>query len=277
MADEERSALDEFFKTVTRIQSGIRQIETLTEDIKAKHSEALLNTDVEHGKTISAELDRLMGDVTHTSQDVTQGLKFIESRLENFEEKDASPAEYRIQQNQHQQLTHQFFDAMRAYQEAADVYSNKYKEQVKRRIKARYSSSDGRNLTDEEVDNYARQLLEEGKEDAIFQQSRDTLEQIQENHRDILRIEASVRELNQMFADMALLVDEQGELMDDIQYNVERSIAYVERGRQELRSARKHAKKGRRRICCVVCVLVTLSICILIPVYFATKGFGGGD
>ena len=42
-----KGELDDFFTQVKAVQGGIRSIEQCTEDIKAKHSEALLNTDQE--------------------------------------------------------------------------------------------------------------------------------------------------------------------------------------------------------------------------------------
>ena len=37
---------------------------------------------------------------------------------------------------------------------------------------------------------------------------------------DVLKLEESVQELHQMFADFALLADQQGELLDQIEYQV---------------------------------------------------------
>ena len=97
-----------------------------------------------------------------------------------------------------------------------------------------------------QAEKLAAQLLEEGREDAIFQQAQDVLVQVQENHRDILRIEASMRELHQIFAEMAVLVEEQGELMDDIMANVSKSVDYVQKGREELHQAKVNTKQGVR-------------------------------
>jgi Syntaxin len=42
---------------------------------------------------------------------------------------------------------------------------------------------------------------------------------IKEQHKDILELEKSIIELHQIFVDMAALVDAQGELIDQIEYN----------------------------------------------------------
>lgn len=57
-----------------------------------------------------------------------------------------------------------------------------------------------------------------------------------------------------MFYDMALLVDEQGEMIDHIEHNVENAAVHVEIGRTEVRVAvqfqRKNRKVSRLLYCC---------------------------
>lgn len=45
---------------------------------------------------------------------------------------------------------------------------------------------------------------------------------------------------------MAILVEAQGELIDQIEYNVSQSRDYVKRGNEELRLANKYQKKSRK-------------------------------
>lgn len=47
---------------------------------------------------------------------------------------------------------------------------------------------------------------------------------------------------------MAVLVDAQGELLNQIEYNVSKSVAYTSEGVEQLRSAVKLQKRGRKVI-----------------------------
>ena len=49
-----------------------------------------------------------------------------------------------------------------------------------------------------------------------------------------------------MFYDMALLVDEQGEMIDRIEHNVENAAVHVEIGRKEVRVAVQFQRKNRK-------------------------------
>lgn len=46
------------------------------------------------------------------------------------------------------------------------------------------------------------------------------LKEVQDTYRDVRRLEASIIELHKMFMDLALLVDQQGEMLDQIEYQV---------------------------------------------------------
>ena len=49
-----------------------------------------------------------------------------------------------------------------------------------------------------------------------------------------------------MFYDMALLVEEQGEMIDRIEHNVELAAAHVEVGQQNIRRAAEYSRTNRR-------------------------------
>ena len=49
-----------------------------------------------------------------------------------------------------------------------------------------------------------------------------------------------------MFYDMALLVEEQGEMIDRIEHNVENAAVHVQTGKNEIRTAVQFQAKNRR-------------------------------
>jgi syntaxin 1B/2/3 len=66
---------------------------------------------------------------------------------------------------------------------------------------------------------------------AILEQGRgrvlDTLAEIQERNRAVKDLEASLLELHQIFLDMAVLVEAQGEMLDNIEQQVGNAGAYL--------------------------------------------------
>ena len=48
---------------------------------------------------------------------------------------------------------------------------------------------------------------------------------------------------------MSVLVESQGELLDQIEYTVSQSVNYTGKAVEELRSANKYQKKVRKKMC----------------------------
>jgi len=58
---------------------------------------------------------------------------------------------------------------------------------------------------------------------------------------------------------MAILVEAQGELIDQIEYNVSQAEAYSRTGVKNLREANQLQKKSRKKMCCIaVCLIIVL-------------------
>jgi t-SNARE complex subunit (syntaxin) len=63
----------------------------------------------------------------------------------------------------------------------------------------------------------------------------------------VLTLEQSVAELHQMFLDFALLTEQQGELLDQIEFNVRSAADYVEEGNVDLFESIEYQKKIRKK------------------------------
>lgn len=86
---------------------------------------------------------------------------------------------------------------------------------------------------------------------------------VADKYQDVLTLEKSVAELNQMFLDFALLTEKQGELLDQIEHQVKGAADYVDSGNEELVEAIELQKSIRAKQCCVATiVLVILAIII---------------
>lgn len=90
----------------------------------------------------------------------------------------------------------------------------------------------------------------------------DEVERIRDKHQDILRLEQNIAELSQMFQEIAVLVDAQGDLLDNIEANVHTTDAYIVKGIKELEQTKKIMHNTRKWQCClsVCCMLVLLAI-----------------
>ncbi|MGH0142579.1 UNVERIFIED_CONTAM: hypothetical protein FKN15_053725 [Acipenser sinensis] len=76
--------------------------------------------------------------------------------------------------------------------------------------------------------------------------TKQAMNEIETRHTEIIKLENSIRELHDMFVDMAMLVESQGELVNNIEKNVMSSVDYVERAKEETKKAVSLKGKSRR-------------------------------
>ncbi|CAL1382809.1 unnamed protein product [Linum trigynum] len=94
----------------------------------------------------------------------------------------------------------------------------------------------------------------------------ETVVEIQDRHDAAKEIERSLLELHQVFMDMAVMVETQGEKLDDIEHHVLNASHYVKDGTKELKTAKDYQKSGRKWMCIGVILLLLIVLLIVIPV-----------
>ncbi|XP_035904689.1 syntaxin-1A-like isoform X8 [Anopheles stephensi] len=257
----EGSFMEDFFKEVEEIRMMIDKIQANVEEVKKKHS-AILSAPQSDEKT-KQELEDLMADIKKTANRVRGKLKGIEQNIEQEEQQSKSNADLRIRKTQHSALSRKFVEVMTEYNRTQTDYRERCKGRIQRQLEIT-----GRATTNEELE----EMLEQGNS-AVFtqgiimetQQAKQTLADIEARHADIIKLENSIRELHDMFMDMAMLVESQGEMVDRIEYHVENSRDYVTTGQQDLVQAVKYMAKARKKkVMIAVCLLVTIIILLLI-------------
>eukprot|EP00106_Octopus_bimaculoides_P018948 XP_014786390.1 PREDICTED: syntaxin-like [Octopus bimaculoides] len=216
------------------------------------------------------ELEELMTDIKRTANKVRGKLKAIEQNIEQEEHSNKSSADLRIRKTQYSTISRKFVEVMNDYNTTQIDYRDRCKARIKRQMEIT-----GRTTTNEELED----MLESGNP-AIFtqgiimetQQARQTLADIEARHEDIIKLENSIRELHDMFMDMAMLVESQGEMIDRIEYNVEAAVDYIETAKMDTRKAVKYQSKARQK---KIAILVCLIILVLVIISTVGGVFGG--
>lgn len=173
-------------------------------------------------------------------------------------------AEQRIRISQHGNLTKKFVDVVGEYQEIQTKYKNKYRDRLERQYKIVKP-----NATGEEIE----KVLESGADTSgLFAQqilmgpqhaeAKRALYDIQERHQDIVKIEKSILELHQLFLDMAVLVDAQGDMINQIEHYVQSAADHTNKGVDQMKKAVKSQRKSRKKMCCIMFLLLVLIIVV---------------
>lgn len=262
----EGNFMEDFFQEVEQIREMIDKIQANVEEVKKKHS-AILSAPQSDEKT-KQELEDLMADIKKTANRVRGKLKGIEQAIEQEEQTNKSNADLRIRKTQHSALSRKFVEVMTEYNRTQTDYRERCKGRIQRQLEIT-----GRATTNEELE----EMLEQGNS-AVFtqgiimetQQAKQTLADIEARHADIIKLENSIRELHDMFMDMAMLVESQGEMVDRIEYHVEQSRDYVATGQEQLVQASKYMSKARKK---KIMILLCLTVLGLIAASYVSSYF----
>jgi len=84
-------------------------------------------------------------------------------------------------------------------------------------------------------------------DESISTISRIAYDKVTERYQDVLILEASTAELHQLFMDFALLTEQQGEYLDQIEYHVKSAGDNVEEGNLKIHKALRYLKKIQKK------------------------------
>jgi syntaxin 1A len=259
---EERGGyMEDFFGEVEDIRESILRMQENVEEVKKTHS-AILSAPQSDEK-VKQHLEDMMADIKKSANRVRAKLKQMESGIEQLEQINMMSAEFRIRKTQHSMLSQKFVEVMTDYNKTQTDYRERCKARIQRQLEIT-----GRSTTTEEVE----EMLESGNP-TIFtqgimtdtQQAKQTLADIEARHADIIKLENSIRELHDMFMDMAMLVESQGEMIDRIEFHVSGALEYVEEAVKDTKKAMEYQRKARRKqICIAICILILLAVLLSI-------------
>nr|XP_020035676.1 syntaxin-3 isoform X3 [Castor canadensis] len=240
IAIDNTAFMDEFFSEIEETRLNIDKISEHVEEAKKLYS-IILSAPIPDPKT-KDDLEQLTTEIKKRANNVRNKLKSMERHIEEDEVR--SSADLRIRKSQHSVLSRKFVEVMTKYNEAQVDFRERSKGRIQRQLEIT-----GKKTTDEELE----EMLESGNP-AIFTSgiSKQALSEIEGRHKDIVRLESSIKELHDMFMDIAMLVENQGEMLDNIELNVMHTVDHVEKARDETKRAVKYQGQARkvRFSCC---------------------------
>jgi len=256
-ASDEDEFMKEYFEEVNSIQEGMATIRRNLLSIEEKYGQSLVTMDMEQGAKSSEELERLIDSTNLTAQDIRNKLKQLDESSKKNKGK-GGPAQAKIRSNMQGALTKKFLDLMQEYQELQTKYKNKFRERVATQYKMVKPDATGEEI-DEAIESgdtqiFAKAILDTERKN----QAKSALAYIESKSNDIKRLEQSIQELHNLFLDMAIMVEAQGELIDQIEYNVTQAVDNTRVAVENLRGANKYQKKSRKKMCIIICILIVV-------------------
>lgn len=189
------------------------------------------------------------------ASEITNDIKNIKNRIDVLSRLPFSGSEKRIQTNNTAMLYKKLHDTYNTFvkkTESIDKSNQKYHNSIVESNKTELENNE----------NTGNVLMYETDE----QRGNQTLGYIQNRHKDILNLAQSIEELKQLFVDMAFLVSQQGELLDEIEINVETAEKDIEKGVEDITIAVKYQNKSRKKLYILLAIVIIILIAVLSPV-----------
>jgi len=258
--------MEKFFSEVDIIKGEVEAIKSASRRISEINEEAVLATASEKENELSRELKELITETNKKAKSTKTVLGYLkEDNTKMKEDKSVSENNMRIRENLCNTVTRKFIDEMKEYQSAQQKYKSDIKKKVKRQVQIVKPDA-----TDEEVEEVMRS---EGGRDALYREQilaggvNDNIKTAFQNavgkYQDVKTLESSMAELYQMFLDFALLTEQQGELLDQIEFNVKSASDYIEEANVEIHTATVYQKSAQKKKCYIILIAVTIGSIVI--------------
>lgn len=258
--------MDDFFKQVKEIDVLMEKLIKNLKNLQKANEETKSVTKASAMRAIKKRMDKDMDEVGK----VARGIKMMLEELDrdNLANRKKPGCELRTAVDRSRismtvSLKKKLKDSMNDFQRLRQTIHDEYREVVERRV----FTVTGSKPTEEMIE----QLIETGDSEQIFQkainklgrgQVIDALEEIQERHDTAKEIEKKLLELQQVFMDMAMLVEAQGELLDNIEIQVANAMNHVQNGTEALHTAKNLQKSSRK--CMMIAIILLLVIAAIV-------------
>ncbi|KAF5273822.1 hypothetical protein FQA39_LY00937 [Lamprigera yunnana] len=234
------SKIHHVFTKVEAIRDNIQIINNNT----ARTNTIFQNNTLKITKDLQDELDSLFRSTTIIAQKVNKHLKELQNELKKI--KNQSSAEYRIKNVQCSTLKAEFYKAIQESTESLEIHKNTRKNVLKKCLKLVQEEA-----TEEELES----MLEANQMDVFTgnhlittEEARKQLQDIEERHEELLKIEKQLTEVSQLFVTIATLVEQQQESVNRVEFHSNVANEYVERAKQEVEKTTVSRKKWNKVI-----------------------------
>ncbi|KAA8547380.1 hypothetical protein F0562_003756 [Nyssa sinensis] len=223
--DEEN--LSEFFKEVDRIKDEMEEITNLLFDLQNLNEET---QSTHSAKVLRGLRDRMDSDMVA----VLRMAKTVKARLEALHKSNLANCRTSLRER---------------------ILSD-HKENLRRR----YYNATGEFPSEEVIE----KMVAGSVKLEIFEGKMQVNLENKERHEAVMDIQRSLNRLHQVFLDMAVLVESQGEQIDDIEHNVANAGSFISGGTNSFFYAKQMKKKGKKWVYWVWAVgLIILLVCFI--------------
>jgi len=262
--EKEADDMDSQMKSYVKIKEALAVISKAGDEIDRLRDADEKIADEQERKQLMANLDRVMNDTQAFAASAKKLLDQVKAENDEFAKKpdNQNSARSEMRVNLYNATVRKFSAAMQAFNTANANFKHAMQERQKRRLK-----NLDKTLDDKVID----KLVEEGKSQEVLDTAiisddlRECIGEIEQRHADVLRLENQVRQVYELFKDLAVLVDVQQDSLDVIEKHIHAAKDYAEKGADHLKKGEEYQATARKRQCCILLIVVAILTVVLAP------------
>ncbi|KAL0085846.1 t-SNARE [Phycomyces blakesleeanus] len=267
LSSASNGALDDNMAEISHIEDSIQAIRDNVQRIQAHQNAMLQTADANEIQRNRKSIDDLTAETQGVMTHVKQKLREMQPT--------ARHKDLEIRKLHFSRLTHQFMDAIELHRSSAIEFQKAETRQLERQIKIANPNATAENIEEavsQAVEGrpavFAQQLMTSMNNEQRRYNAKETLDAVQERHADIGRLVKSVQELSELFAEMQYMLENQGQILNQVEEMSEQVVQDVEKGNRHIDAAVSSAKATRRKkwICFAIFMIIVIIIVVVLCV-----------
>eukprot|EP00697_Spironema_sp_BW2_P007647 gnl/Spiro4/21993_TR10802_c0_g1_i1.p1 gnl/Spiro4/21993_TR10802_c0_g1~~gnl/Spiro4/21993_TR10802_c0_g1_i1.p1 ORF type:complete len:353 (+),score=78.69 gnl/Spiro4/21993_TR10802_c0_g1_i1:32-1060(+) len=269
---EEEKKMEKFYKIVNQLKAIIPELETQivqSEELHAnvlrevgqqkKQAQHILDKTKAHIQKLMEQAKTLLGALKDDNKAFLKQLPSAEKR--EIEKTGLKNPLQRIRENYLDTWSRKFLQVAAAFQETQNRFRTKTTEAFAHEFKILNPAA-----SDEDVQ---RALHSGARPEQMFQDqmlarntaaAQQTLLEVSERYTDALELEKDIAAVQRLFLDFSILVSQQGEIINQIEYNVSQSKNHMNTGMDQVLKAEEHQKGSMKTKWCILIVVISIMV-----------------
>jgi len=248
--------MQDFFAIIQEINDKVREMENNITALKR----LIKSTKTDDSPEIKNQIESLNDVIRGSSKSISELLKDINKQIEEIGAVEDCP-DVRMRRTKHAQLSEKFMKCLRKFNQTQQKAKKAIEKKMKRMI--RIANPD---IQKKDID----EIMSKGGDEAIQTMfgdkngAKQSLKEMEQRNAELMKLEQSILDLNTLFEDMAILIDNQGDMIDHIESNVTKAKEYTGMAASDLKKAVKSQKSlQKKRIYLIVAAVIVLSVVAL--------------
>ncbi|KAL7380552.1 hypothetical protein ABVT39_019605 [Epinephelus coioides] len=238
--------LDGVLLEAQKIRLEIQQIQNDISELKDVNYQALNKSS--YPLASKRDSNAIGADIKRRGEAVLQRLHMMNALIRELEDqRGSSDPTARIARTQYQSLSNALREVMFSYNDAEMAHRDACKRQIQRQMEVV-----GKEVSEKELED----MMESGELNVFTAQmegktARSAFLEIKSRHKELLELEKRIEGIKQLFLDVAVLTEEQGLALENIQKNVQNTGVMVQHAEFQLDRATASDKNNPfKKLCC---------------------------